>query len=84
MSFTRNKYDVQNYTRDLHQTTRPGNFTTNLPRNSCNECFNPTLRNASSGNSTLSNLIDNDSDLMGLNVKATKCPTKKWFGSECF
>lgn len=83
MSFTRNRYDVENYTRDLYQTTRPGNFTTNLPRNSCTECFNPTVRNASSGNSTVGNLIDNDSDLMGLNVKATRCPESKYAPSNC-
>ena len=83
MSFTRNRYDVENYTRDLHQTIGPGHYKNNLPRNTCKECFNPTIRNASSGNSTMKNLINVDSDLMGLNVKNTKCPESKYAPSGC-
>ena len=39
--FTRNRYDVQDYNRDLYQTIRPGHFKTNLPRNECDGCLNP-------------------------------------------
>lgn len=77
MSFTRNKYDAQNYNRDLFQTIRPGHFRTNLPRNECDGCLNPNAHNASFGNSIYNeNLMDVDSELMGLNVKNTKCPEK--------
>jgi len=75
--FTRNKYDVQDYNRDLYQTIRPGHFKTNLPRNTCDGCLNAPFHNASNGNSIYENkLIDVDSDLMGLNVKNSKCPEK--------
>ena len=83
MSFTRCKYDVQNYNRDLYQTVRPGNFKTNLPRNACDGCFNPNVRGSSFGNSLDNNLINVDSDLMGLNVQNTRCPEKKYNPSMC-
>jgi hypothetical protein len=77
MSFTRNLYDVNNYERDLYQTVRGGHYRTNLPRNACDGCFSPEVRNSSHGNSIYENkLVDVDSELMGLNVKNSKCPTK--------
>lgn len=78
--FTRNRYDVQDYNRDLYQTIRPGHFRTNLPRNDCEGCLNPNpAHNASFGGSIYANnLMDVDSELMGLNVKNTKCPENKF------
>lgn len=78
--FTRNKYDVQDYTRDLYQTIRPGYFKTNLPRNDCEGCLNPNpTHNASFGNSLhKQNLMDVDSELMGLTRKNSKCPPNKY------
>jgi len=78
--FTRNKYDVQDYNRDLYQTIGPGHFKTNLPINDCDGCLNPNpTHNASYGNSIFkNNLMDVDSELMGLNVKNTKCPENKF------
>ena len=78
--FTRNKYDVQDYTRDLYQTIRPGYFKTNLPRNDCEGCLNPNpAHNASFGNSLhKQNLMDVDSELMGLTRKNSKCPSNKY------
>ena len=78
--FTRNKYDVQDYTRDLYQTIRPGYFKTNLPRNDCEGCLNPNpAHNALFGNSLhKQNLMDVDSELMGLTRKNSKCPPNKY------
>ena len=78
--FTRNRYDVQDYNRDLYQTIRPGHFKTNLPRNECDGCLNPNpAHNASFGGSIYeNNLIDVDSELMGLPRKNTKCPENKF------
>ena len=78
--FTRNRYDVQDYNRDLYQTIRPGYFKTNLPRNDCDGCLNPNpTHNASFGNSLHNqNLMDVDSELMGLTRKNTKCPENKY------
>ena len=78
--FTRNRYDVQDYNRDLYQTIRPGHFRTNLPRNDCEGCLNPNpAHNASFGGSIYANnLMDVDSELMGLNVKNTKCRENKF------
>ena len=78
--FTRNRYDVQDYNRDLYQTIRPGHFRTNLPSNDCEGCLNPNpAHNASFGSSIYANnLMDVDSELMGLNVKNTKCRENKF------
>ena len=74
--FTRNRYDVQDYNRDLYQTIRPGYFKTNLPRNDCDGCLNPNpTHNASFGNSLHNkNLMDVDSELMGLTRKNSNDP----------
>ena len=78
--FTRNRYDVQDYNRDLYQTIRPGHFKTNLPRNDCDGCLNPNpAHNASFGGSIYeNNLIDVDSELMGLTRPNSRCPTNKY------
>ena len=78
MSFTRIRYDEGNYSRDINQSTTPGNYGLNLPRNSCRDCFAPNLPNASYGGSLFENLVDVDSELMGLPYKQTKCPSQKF------
>ena len=82
--FTRNRYDVEDYNRDLYQTIRPGHFKTNLPRNNCDGCLNPNpAHNASFGASiNKQNLMDVDSELMGLTRKNTKCPENKYLPGE--
>ena len=79
MSFASSKYDVENYQRDLFATIGAGHYQTNLPRNACDGCFSPETRNSTHGNSIYENsLVDVDSELMGLNVKNSKCPTKQY------
>tara|TARA_B100000575_G_C22816992_1_gene480866 strand:- start:39 stop:653 length:615 start_codon:yes stop_codon:yes gene_type:complete len=81
MSFTRNKYDVNEYMRDIQASIGPGNYEVNNPRKGCGECFAPVLVNVQRGDSECPNLIDTDSELMGLNVKNTKCPQRKYLPS---
>jgi len=79
MSFASSKYDVENYQRDLFATIGAGHYQTNLPRNACDGCFSPEAHNSTHGNSIYENsLVDVDSELMGLNVKNSKCPTKQY------
>jgi hypothetical protein len=53
----------------------------NMPRNDCNGCFvvSPYVRVGTYGDSICQkNPIDVDSELMGLNRKNSKCPTKQY------
>jgi hypothetical protein len=81
MSFTRNRYQVQDYKKNLQETIGPGNYNLNLPRNDYEGCFNPVLYNSKLGGSNCQNLVDVDSELMGLNYKDTKCPSRKYLPS---
>lgn len=82
MSFSRLNYDTCSYKYDLKQSVRVGDYNINTPTQDCQgECFypNPYVRIDKSGGSVCeSNLIDVDSELLGLNVKATKCPNNKY------
>jgi hypothetical protein len=87
MSFTRSRYQVNEYQRTLSQTTKPGNYSLNLPRNSCTaDCFSPNpnvqgVTNSAYKTQDSKRLIDVDSELMGLNYKQTKCPDRKFLPS---
>jgi len=81
MSFTRSMYDVNNYSRDLQGTIGQGNYTLNNSTENCNKCLSTDLPNSSNGNSTCSSSIDVDSELIGLNVKNTKCASRMYLPS---
>lgn len=83
MSFTRSRYSAPDYQRDLDVSVGPGNYSINLPRNSCNDCFSPNVRNTTSHayKAPAQQLVDVDSELMGLNYPQTKCPQRKFLPS---
>ena len=83
MSFNRLPYDSCSYTHSLQESMKSGEYILNTPMNGNNEpCFydDPYLRMDKNGVSVCKDkaLIDVDSELLGLNVKNSKCPTKKF------
>lgn len=81
MSFTRNLYDVNNYKRELQSSIGQGNYTLNNSNEHCDKCLAADLPNSSNGNSTCASCVDVDSELMGLNVTNSKCPTRLYLPS---
>lgn len=81
MSFNRLNYDTCSYKHALKQSVKVGDYHLTTPTQPDGGCFypNPYIRIDKNGGSVCeNNLIDVDSELLGLNVKATKCPTKKY------
>jgi hypothetical protein len=81
MAFTRNRYDINNYKRDLYSTIGQGNYTLNNPNESCNKCLSGDMPNSTNGVSSCDSCVDVDSELMGLNVKNSKCPSRLYLPS---
>jgi len=81
MSLTSNMYDVNNYSRDLQATIGQGNYTLNNSSEHCKKCLSADIPNSSNGNSTCSSCVDADSELMGLNVPNSKCPSRLYLPS---
>jgi hypothetical protein len=84
MSFNRLNYDTCSYKHALNASVKVGDYHLTTPIQE-NECFypNPYIRLDKNGNSICDkDVIDVDSELLGLNVPATKCPTKKYSPSE--
>lgn len=80
MSFNRLPYDSCSYLYELNESIKVGEYHLNTPRNE-SDCFypNPSIALNKYGASVCDkDIIDVDSELMGLNVKATKCPSKKY------
>jgi len=80
MSFTRLPYDSCSYLYDLNESIKVGEYQLNTPRPE-SDCFypNPSIALNKSGASVCDkDIVDVDSELMGLNLKATKCPSKKY------
>ena len=81
MSFSRQQYDSCAYETAIKQSTDVGKYMYNEPR-PCKSCFleSPSIRSQSYGGAICSDksLIDVDSELLGLNVKNTKCPSKEF------
>ena len=88
MSFNRLSYDTCSYLTELKESMKPGDYMINTPEVSGGTdkgCFfpNPQIRMNKHGASVCeNNIIDVDSELLGLNVKNTKCPAKKYTPSE--
>jgi len=82
MSFNRLNYDTGAYTKNLDQSVGPGVYKLGEPAISCDMCYpyDPQVRLQKQGNSLdlTKYLIDTDSELMGLNVRQTKDPAKKY------
>ena len=82
MSFNRLNYDTGAYNKDINESVGPGNYRIHTPKISCDPCYPypPSVRLQKQGGSIDSTrfLVDVDSDLMGLNVKNTRDPSKKY------
>ena len=82
MSFNRLNYDTCEYKQTIAESIGPGDYMVNKPPISCEPCypFPPSIRLQHSGDSVDMNqyMIDIDSEMLGLNRKASKCPSKKF------
>jgi hypothetical protein len=82
MSFSKLSYDNCAYATYLNESLGSGKYMLNAPSNSCGEnCFEPSpyVRLGKTGVAVSKNhsLIDIDSELLGLNMKNSKCPSKR-------
>lgn len=84
MSFARLNYDDCAYKHILRESVAPGDYMINVPKNDCKKCFypSPNIRIDHSGAGKCKDLIDVDSELMGITRKATNCPTKKFLPTD--
>lgn len=82
MSFNRLNYDTGAYTQELNQSVGPGVYKLGEPQISCEQCYPypPSVRLQSQGNSIDKTkfLIDVDSELLGLNRRKSKDPSKNY------
>ena len=84
MSFTRLPYDTCSYVYDMNQSMKVGEYNLKTPLNEDMVFYpNPSVPLNKYGASLCDkDIIDVDSELLGLNVKQTKCPSKKFNKSE--
>lgn len=82
MSHTRLQYDDCAYRHELKESVGPGEYLLATPRVDCEyNCFFPSPGIALGRNGAAvceKELIDVDSELMGISRKATLCPTNKY------
>lgn len=82
MSFNRLPYDTCSYEQTLAETTGPGHYQLSTPPNSCSPCHPTDVRiRLQSGGVALNketNLIDIDSELIGISRNLTQCPERKY------
>ena len=81
MSFSRLDYDDDTYTHVLRESIGPGDYLLNTPRVDCEGCFFPApdIRlDGYGGGVCEKEIIDVDSELMGITRKATNCPAGKF------
>lgn len=78
MSFNRLGYDDGSYRYNLKQSISPGLYQIDMPRNDCDGCFFPDVNMDRYGGATYKNLVDVDSELMGITRKASDCPANKY------
>lgn len=81
MSFNRLNYDDDAYKQVLRETIGPGDYLLNTPRVDCEGCFfpSPDVRMSAYGGSVCDeNVIDVDSELMGITRKASHCSANQF------
>ena len=76
-------YDTCTYQHNLKQSIGPGEYVVGAPRVECLSCFNPDPRTTITGPNSFGNsidrpLVDIDSELIGINRKASNCPLDKY------
>lgn len=85
MSFNRLNYDNDTYKHVLRESIGPGDYQLNIPRVDCDGCFfpSPDVRmNTYGAGICEKEIIDVDSELMGLTRKETNCPSGKYLPSD--
>lgn len=76
---TRLNYDSCSYSEKLKRTIGPGLYSLNTPHNDCSDCENlpsdPAVRfqKFSHGTCSIKSSVDDSSELLGINYKASKC-----------
>lgn len=80
MSFSRLNYDDCTYKHILRESVAPGDYAVSMPRVDCQNCYfpSPDVRIDHYGAGKCKELIDVDSELMGITRKSTNCPTGKY------
>ena len=80
MSFSRLNYDDCTYKHVLRESVSPGDYMTSTPRVDCSNCYfpSPDVRLNHYGAGKCKDLIDVDSELMGITRKASNCPMGKF------
>lgn len=83
MSFARLNYDDCTYKHILRESVGPGDYMVGMPRVDCKNCFfpSPNVRIDHYGAGKCKELIDVDSELMGITRRATNCPLNKFLPS---
>uniref|UniRef100_A0A6C0BGP4 Uncharacterized protein n=1 Tax=viral metagenome TaxID=1070528 RepID=A0A6C0BGP4_9ZZZZ len=83
MSFARLNYDDCTYKHILRESVGPGDYMIGMPRVDCKNCYfpSPNIRIDHSGAGKCKELIDVDSELMGITRRATNCPLNKFLPS---
>jgi hypothetical protein len=81
MSLSGLKYDDGSYAHKLKESIGPGQYQIDLPRNDCDGCFYPDVPIDRYGGSLYPNLVDVDSELIGITRKASDCPANKYIPS---
>ena len=82
MSFNRLPYDQCSYQQVLAETTGPGHYQLGTPPNTCKPCH-PTdvrvrLQNGGVALNTDTDLIDVNSELIGISRNLSNCPSRKY------
>ena len=80
MSSSRLKFDDCTYKHILRESVAPGDYAVSMPRVDCQNCYfpSPDVRIDHYGAGTCKELIDVDSELMGITRRATSCPMGKY------
>lgn len=80
MSFSRLSYDNCTYTHMLRESVGPGEYSIATPKVDCESCYFPTpdIRMTRRGVGKSKDLVDIDSELIGITRKASNCPLNKF------
>ena len=85
MSYSRLPYDNDTYVTTLNQSIGPGSYMIETPRVDCNDCsyYAPGVNlNKFNDGMCEKELIDVDSELLGISRKDSRCPAKKYLPGE--
>jgi len=83
MSYNRLNYDDDTYKTNLLSSISPGLYMLEPVRNDCQKCtlYGSEMNISYNADGKCSNLIDVDSELLGITRKKSKCPSKAYLPS---